>query len=122
MKILVADGNKPLSKVMTQGLEEGGYYADLVHTVKDLKKSLEKNRYSLVLLDWGMEDEAQMLETVLHIKRNTKKTGVLVLSDVEGKDPEIAALNGGSDDYSTPKCWKCSCAGWKPGSGSAAPT
>jgi len=99
MKILIADTNKTLSKTLAKGLEDGGYYPDVIHNSKELKKNLEKNRYSLVLLDWGFGDENDILETILYIKRNTKKTGVLVISDTEGKDPEIISLNGGSDDY-----------------------
>ena len=97
MKVLLVDNDRNISELLRTELNKYQYEGDIAGDNEEAKKLLSKQKYGVVLIDWA--DGKSCMDLILHIKRTTKKTAVIVLSAVDGKDPEITALNGGGDDY-----------------------
>ena len=98
MRILVIEDEVTLSKTISQKLTEHGYQNDVAENLSDGKYYLDIRNYDLVLLDWARSD-GHGIDIISEIKSNTYKTSVIVLSEREDKESEIAALRSGADDF-----------------------
>lgn len=97
-RLLIIDASEALAKALANKLTADHYPCEVATSLKRGGEALEKERADLVLVDWAV-DEPGFVDFVMALKRNNKKVSVIVMSDRPGKGSEIAALNGGADDY-----------------------
>ncbi|HOQ04697.1 MAG TPA: response regulator transcription factor [Anaerohalosphaeraceae bacterium] len=101
MRVLIIDDERRLAENIAQILKEREQYAvDISLDGIDGFHMFRSNTYDLVILDWmlpGMDG----LEILHRIRREGKKTPVLILSARDTPEDIIRGLDCGSDDYLT---------------------
>lgn len=98
MKILIAEDDENMSKILKLYLEKEGYSVAAAFNGKDTMAYLEEHQVDLLLLDWmlpcksGIEicKEVKMLDIQIKIIMITAKTTT---------DDELLGLTVGADDY-----------------------
>jgi len=96
-KILVVEDSKMVNQILTSKLEEFGYEVDSCYTIKSAKESLEKNNYTLVLLDLYLPDGVGYeLINDIHDITDTK---VIVLTSTEEEQLREELFKYGIVDY-----------------------
>ena len=98
MRILIIENDLTLSKTLTQKLSEYNYKNDLVENIKDAEYYLDIRNYNIVLIDWMIIDE-NSIKLIEDIKITFPKTIVIILSNKNDDNSEIAAFEAGADDY-----------------------
>jgi two-component system OmpR family response regulator len=94
---LIIEENTELGKALTQLLGENSYQCDLAESTGDAKYYLDIRNYDLVLLGWKRGGHNTSL--ISDIKKETRKTSVIILSEDTDKESEIEALRSGADDF-----------------------
>jgi len=97
MRVLIIEDEATLSKTLYDKLVDHNYQADIAENHGDAKYYLDIRNYDLVLLGWGKT--SQSIDMITDIKKEAPKTSVIVLSERQDKDSEIAALKAGADDF-----------------------
>ena len=97
-KILVAEDEKQISKVMKLYLEKEGYEVTLANDGKVAEDLIENNTYDLVILDIMMpnKDGWYLLKKV---KSLNNKTQVIITSARGEEEDRIFGFELGADDY-----------------------
>lgn len=98
MKILIAEDDENMCKILKLYLQNEGYTVEVVLNGEDAVSYLEKNKADLLLLDWmlpyknGIEvcKELRLLNIPIKIIMLTAKTSV---------GNELSGLTAGADDY-----------------------
>jgi len=98
MKLLIVEQDETLRRILADRLAAFDYQCDVTDITSDIIPLIEKNRYSLVLMDWDVM-AANASKMILDIKRSAKKIAVMALSSSPEKEAEISALNNGADDF-----------------------
>lgn len=98
IKILVAEDDPFLSKVAGATLESKGYKVDKAITGKQAIKMLEKDGYSMVMLDLIMP-EMDGFEVLEIVKKKNIKTPVVVFSNLSQDEDKKEALALGAKDF-----------------------
>lgn len=98
MKILIVEDEQDMRDNMVQSLEQEMY---LVETAADYDAALEKvgvYEYDCILLDIGLPG-GNGLDLLRALKKDGKKSGVIIVSAKESIDDKVTGLNEGADDY-----------------------
>ena len=98
MKILIVEDEQDMREGMVQSLEQELY---VVETATDYDTALEKigvYEYDCILLDIGLPG-GNGLDLLRALKRDEKKSGVIIVSAKESIDDKVTGLNEGADDY-----------------------
>ncbi len=99
MRVLIMEDDAALSATLSELLSEHNYQCDVAESLGDAKYYLDIRNYDLVLLDWPIPAQSSTLNIISEIKKETRKTSVIVISDRQDKESEIEALHSGADDY-----------------------
>ena len=99
MRVLIMENDAALSATLSELLNEHNYQCDVAESLGDAKYYLDIRHYDLVLLDWPIPAQSSTLNIISEIKKETRKTSVIVISDRQDKESEIEALHSGADDY-----------------------
>ncbi len=99
MRVLIMENDAALSATLSELLNEHNYQCDAAESLGDAKYYLDIRHYDLVLLDWPIPAQSSTLNIISEIKKETRKTCVIVISDRQDKESEIEALHSGADDY-----------------------
>ena len=98
MKILIVEDDKSSAKQLSQLLKSEKYSCDLAYGYEEALSFLDKNSYSLILLDWNLGDG-----NGLSLLKNQRDLGVdipiLMLSGNSEIDDRVLVLDNGADDY-----------------------
>ncbi|MDB5692955.1 MAG: kdpE [Alphaproteobacteria bacterium] len=97
-KVLVADDEGPIRRLIRIALERGGYRVVEAATAREALNAIAIDRPDLVLLDLGLPDR-DGLEIIPQLKK--AGAAVIVVSARETTEPKVAALDLGADDYVT---------------------
>lgn len=97
-KILIAEDDPFLVKIMGNRLKEENFEVDTVDNGKSAMEHIEKNDYKVVLLDLVMPimDGFQVLE---ELKKRKIKTPVLVFSNLSQDEDRKEVMALGAKDY-----------------------
>jgi DNA-binding response OmpR family regulator len=96
-QVLIAEDDIPLAHFLKRGLQTDKYTVDVVHDGQTAFDAVEKNRYSLLILDLNLPKLDGM--TVLRQVRPTMPDlPVLVLTGRSRLEDRVTALDGGADD------------------------
>jgi two-component system, NtrC family, response regulator PilR len=99
VKILVADDDLALSRVIQLNLQDRGHEADLVHTGKACLRALRQKNYEICVLDLNMPEKTGL--QVLEEWEGKPPCPVVILTAYEKVDLAVQAIKLGAYDYLT---------------------
>ena len=100
MKILLAEDEQQLSRVLETAMTHEGYQVDTAfdgHEAVDLAK---ENAYDLMILDIMMPVKTG-IEALKEIRQTGNTTHVIMLTAMSEVDDKVTGLDAGADDYLT---------------------
>lgn len=98
MNVLVIEDDKLTAKQLLKLLKSEKYSVDLASGYFDAKAFLDKNNYSIVLLDWNLGDGDGLI-LLQEIRDMEIDTPILMLSANSEVDDRVKVLDSGADDY-----------------------
>ncbi len=98
MRVLLIEHDPTLLSTLENELTIQNYQVDTAQNIEDARYFLDIRNYDLVLLDWP-ESNIPVLELIAEIKKNRRKTAVIIISERKGRESEIEALKSGADDF-----------------------
>jgi DNA-binding response OmpR family regulator len=98
VRLLLAEDDVGLIRVLEWGLREAGYVVDSVTDGAKAIKYLRAYEYSVVILDWRMPDLSG-LDVLAWTRRQTFHTPILMLTARDAPVDKISAFDEGEDDY-----------------------
>lgn len=98
MNILIIEDNKQTAKQLFMLLKKEKYSCDIAYGYFDAKECLDKNSYSLILLDWNLGD-GDGLTLLKELREMGIDTPILMLSANSEIDDRVKILDCGGDDY-----------------------
>ncbi len=100
MRILLVEDEEKLAKAIKKGLEQETYSVDISLNGNDGYDMAYAEEYDLLILDWmlpGM-DGSTICST---LRKDGKKTPIIMLTAKSDLDDKVKGLNSGADDYLT---------------------
>ncbi len=98
MRILVAEDEPALQRVIAQGLRDAGYHVDTADRGDDAIDQLKWYEYDVAIIDWRMPG-AEGIDVVAWARRNRRPTALLMLTARDAPADRIRGLDTGADDY-----------------------
>lgn len=98
MKILIAEDDPDMRKILLLYLKKEGYAANAVADGQSALCYLEENPVDLLILDWMMPGR-DGLSVCREIRSLHIPVKILMLTAKSGNSHEIAGLSNGADDY-----------------------
>lgn len=99
-KLLLAEDDENLGKLLNTFLEAKGYQTDLVDTGKKAVERAAQNTYDFIILD-VMMPEMDGFEAAEEIRSWNKDVPILFLTAKSLKEDKLRGFNIGADDYLT---------------------
>ncbi|GBG04435.1 response regulator transcription factor [Lactobacillus rodentium] len=100
MKILVAEDEPQLSRVLVAAMTNAGYEVDPVFNGKDAVAKARQNTYDIIMLDIMMP-VMDGITALKKIRESGDKTYILMLTAKAEVDDRVTGLDSGADDYLT---------------------
>jgi two-component system, OmpR family, response regulator len=100
MRALVVDDDVTLTVLVRRLLEEDGYAVDVASKAEEGRTLAMVNDYDAIILDLQLPD-GNGIPVLQHLRREGKKTPVVVLTGTKDAEVTIRALDAGADDYIT---------------------
>lgn len=100
MKILVAEDEPPLLRVLTVAMEHAGYDVDPVDNGLKAVEHAKENSYDVIMLDIMMP-VMDGITALKKIRESGDKTYILMLTAKAEVDDRVTGLDSGADDYLT---------------------
>lgn len=98
MKILIAEDDENMSKILKLYLEKEGYSVDVTSNGRDTLSYLEEKQADLLLLDW-MLPYKNGIEICKEIKTLDIPLKIIMITARTTTDDELLGLTVGADDY-----------------------
>src|SRR5580658_3171295 len=98
MRVLIAEDDAALRRVLEQGLLEAGYIVDAVSDGIEACRYLLEYEFGAVILDWRMAGRSG-IEVVTWARRQGVRAPILMLTARDAPTDRIGALDEGADDY-----------------------
>lgn len=100
MKILVAEDEPQLSRVLVAAITNAGYEVDPVFNGKDAVEKARENTYDIIMLDIMMP-VMDGITALKKIRESGDKTYILMLTAKAEVEDRVTGLDTGADDYLT---------------------
>ena len=100
MRALIVDDDATLITLVRRLLEEDGYAVDTAKTAEDGRTLAMVNEYDAIVLDLGLPD-GNGIQIIQSLRRDGRKTPIVVLTGTKDSDVTVRALDAGADDYLT---------------------
>ncbi|MBP2056896.1 DNA-binding response OmpR family regulator [Lactobacillus colini] len=100
MKILIAEDEPQLSKVLVAAMTHVNYDVDAVYNGKEAVELAGKNSYDIIILDIMMP-VMDGITALKKIRASGDKTYILMLTAKAEVDDRVTGLDSGADDYLT---------------------
>lgn len=100
MRILLAEDEPQLNRVVKVALESVGYQVDTVFDGEQAISAAKSNSYDVIILDIMMP-VLDGIEVLKQIRANGDKTYVMMLTAKAEIDDRVIGLESGADDYLT---------------------
>jgi len=100
MRILVAEDEPAIVRIIRNGLQQSGHIVDSVEDGNEAKERVEIYDYNVIILDI-MLPGAEGLEVCSHIRNLGLDSKIIMLTARDDIDSKVACLNAGADDYMT---------------------
>jgi len=98
MRILIAEDDKRLAKMLRLHLERAGYLVDVAHDGLEAIEQCQTFRYDLLVLDWMMPHKSG-IEVATELRRERFEGGILMLTARDTEIDLVHGLDSGADDY-----------------------
>lgn len=98
MRILVAEDEKDLNRLISEALEEAGYSVDRCYDGGEALDFMDCAEYDAAVLDILMPVKSGR-DVVREMRARGISTPVLFLTALDGIDDRVAGLDDGADDY-----------------------
>lgn len=100
MKILLAEDEKQLSRVLIMAMKSVGYDVDLFFNGQEAVEHAQANAYDVMIFDIMMPVKTG-LEALKEIRATGDRTYVIMLTAMAEIDDKVTGLDAGADDYLT---------------------
>ena len=100
MRALVIDDDATLTMLVRRLLEEDGYAVDVAGNAEDGRTLAMVNEYDAIILDLVLPD-GNGIPVLQHLRREGRKTPIVVLTGTKDSEVTVRALDAGADDYLT---------------------
>ncbi|GAK09317.1 two-component response regulator [Geomicrobium sp. JCM 19038] len=100
MKILIAEDDLKISRLLVLELEYEGYETTVCHDGMEAVQAVEQNRFDLLLLD-VMLPKLSGLEILRRFRKNDRTTPVIMLTAKADVTDKVSGLDSGANDYIT---------------------
>ena len=100
MKILLADDEQQLSRVLETAMTHEGYQVDTAFDGQEAVDLAKENAYDLMILDIMMPVKTG-IEALKEIRQTGNTTHVIMLTAMSEVDDKVTGLDAGADDYLT---------------------
>jgi DNA-binding response OmpR family regulator len=100
MKILLAEDEAQLNRVLTVAMQKSGYDVDSVFNGQEAVDAVKKHPYDVIIMDIMMPVK-NGLDTVKEIRATGDKTYIMMLTAKSEIDDKVTGLDVGADDYLT---------------------
>lgn len=100
MRILVAEDEPQLSRVLVAAMTNAGYEVDSVPNGKEAVEQARKNSYDIIMLDIMMP-VMDGITALKKIRETGDMTYILMLTAKAEVDDRVTGLDSGADDYLT---------------------
>lgn len=98
MRILFAEDDQRLSKMITFLLQKENYIVDCVYNGQDAIDYSNLTTYDIIILDWMMPIKSG-IEVCKYLRHKHQETAILMLTARNSLDDRIEGLDSGADDY-----------------------
>jgi two-component system, OmpR family, response regulator len=98
MRALIVDDDPTLTLLVRRLLEEDGYAVDTAATAEDGRMLAMVNDYDAIVLDLTLPD-GNGIQIIQGLRRDGKKTPIVVLTGTKDAEVTVRALDAGADDY-----------------------
>ncbi len=100
--VLVVENEEPVRQLLAGNLQNAGYKVHVAGDVPQAEELMRQIRPDLVVLSWILPGVPGLpFARRLRSDRRTKDISLVLISDREGEQDKVAALDGGADDYVT---------------------
>ncbi|WP_032907827.1 response regulator transcription factor [Streptococcus sanguinis] len=100
MKILLAEDEQQLSRVLETAMTREGYQVDTAFDGQEAVDLAKENAYDLMILDIMMPVKTG-IEALKEIRQTGNTTHVIMLTAMSEVDDKVTGLDAGADDYLT---------------------
>src|SRR3954471_21177228 len=100
MRALIVDDDATLTTLVRRLLEEDGYAVDTGATAEEGRMFAMVNDYDAIVLDLTLPD-GNGIQIIQSLRRDGKKTPIIVLTGTKDSEVTVMALDAGADDYLT---------------------
>ncbi len=100
MRVLLVEDEKKMASFIERGLKEEGYAVDVMFDGEQGWECLTANEYDLIILD-VMLPKISGLDLCQKIRKEGRRTPVLMLTARDSVEDKIKGLDTGADDYLT---------------------
>ena len=100
MKILLAEDELQLARVLETAMTHEGYEVDTVHDGQQVVEQAKQRAYDLMILDIMMPVKTG-IEALKEIRQSGNTTQVIMLTAMSEVDDRVTGLDAGADDYLT---------------------
>lgn len=97
-RILIVDDDNRLRTLLQRFLEDKGFVIRTAHDGSQMDKLLEREIFSLIVLDFMLPDE-DGLAICQRLRESGVEIPIIMLTARGGDNDRIAGLNAGADDY-----------------------
>lgn len=98
MKILIAEDDLDMQKIIRLYLEQAGHQADTVSNGAEALDQLGRENYALLIVDWMMP-EMDGISLVREVRMGRMPIKIIMLTAKSEIEDEISGLRNGADDY-----------------------
>jgi two-component system phosphate regulon response regulator PhoB len=100
--VLVVENEEPVRQLLAGNLQSAGYKVHVADDIPQAEELMRQIRPDLVVLSWILPGIPGLpFARRLRSDRRTKDISLVLISDREGEQDKVAALDGGADDYIT---------------------
>ena len=114
MRLLIAEDEKDLNKILTERLKEEHYSVDSCYDGQEALDYLASAEYDAVILDIMMP-VTDGLSVLKAMRRKDDSTPVLLLTAKDGIEDRVQGLDAGANDYLVKPFCRGGAAGARPG-------
>lgn len=100
MKILVAEDEIQMNRVLTTALTHEGYDVDSVYDGQAAIDMANENAYDVMVMDIMMPVKSG-IEAVQEIRQTGNQSHIIMLTAMAEVDDRVTGLDAGADDYLT---------------------
>ncbi|MEO8158438.1 MAG: winged helix-turn-helix domain-containing protein [Betaproteobacteria bacterium] len=98
--VLVVEDEEPVRHLLAGNLQNAGYKVHVAGDIPQAEELMRQIRPDLVVLSWILPGIPGLpFARRLRSDRRTKDISLVLISDREGEQDKVAALDGGADDY-----------------------